>query len=182
MKVLYVKDRSEWRAWLRKNARTSAGIWIGYYKKNSGKPSLAYEDSVEEALCFGWIDGKIKRIDESRCARRFTPRKPHSRWSASNVRRARRMIAAGKMTPAGLNAFNAQQRNETPALPLRLPQNLLKEFQAQSAAWETFQRFPPYYRRITIGWVASARKQETQAKRLRQLIEASAQNQRVEFM
>jgi len=182
MKTLYVKNRGEWRAWLHKNAKTAGDIWLVYYKKNSGKPSPAYEDTVEEALCFGWIDGKIRRIDESRCARRFTPRKPQSPWSGTNIQRARRMIAAGKMTRAALNAFRSEPRRETPAIPLRLPGGLQKQFKAHSDAWEHFQRFPPYYRRMTIGWVASARKPETREKRLSQLIEFSARNKRIEFM
>lgn len=182
MKTLYVKDRSEWRTWLRKNSRNFDEIWLLYYKKNSGKPRIAYDDAVEEALCFGWIDGKIKNIDEACYAQRFTPRKPQSRWSALNIQRAEKLIAEGKMPPAGLKAFSPQERRETPSLPARLPRDLENQFKMQSDAWEHFQRFPPSYRRITIGWVASAKKEETRLRRLNQLIEFSAQNKRIKFM
>ena len=182
MKTLYLKDRSEWRAWLRKNSRSSDEIWLSFYKKKSGKPCFAYDHAVEEALCFAWIDSKVKNIDEARYAHRFTPRKPQSRWSALNIKRAEKLIAEGKMTPAGLRAFNPQVRRETPSMPERLPKDLEKQFQMKSDAWEHFKRFPPSYRRITIGWVASAKKEETRLKRLNQLIEFSARNKRIKFM
>ena len=182
MKTLYVKNRVEWRSWLRKNANGSDEVWLLYYKKESGKPRIAYDDAVEEALCFGWIDSTVRRIDEARYAQRFTPRKPQSRWSPSNIQRAKKLIAEGKMTPAGLQAFSPRVRRETPPMPTRLPKDLARQFRMQSEAWEHFQHFPPGYRRITIGWVASAKKEETRLKRLHQLIESSARNKRIKFM
>ncbi len=182
MKTLYVKNRAEWRSWLRRKANTSDEVWLLYYKKDSGKPRIAYDDAVEEALCFGWIDSTVRRIDEARYAQRFTPRKPQSRWSPSNIQRAKKLIAEGKMTPAGLQAFSPRARRETPPMPTRLPRDLAHRFRMQSEAWEHFQRFPPGYRRITIGWVASAKKEETRLKRLQQLIESSARNERIKFM
>ncbi len=182
MKTLYLKDRSDWRAWLRKNSRTSDEIWLLFYKKKSGKPRIAYDDAVEEALCFGWIDTKVKNIDEARYAQRFTSRKAQSRWSALNIQRAEKLIAEGKMTPAGLMAFSPQVRRETPSMPERLPKDLENQFKMKSDAWEHFKRFPPSYRQITIGWVASAKKEETRLKRLNQLIEFSARNKRIKFM
>ena len=180
METLYLKKRAEWRAWLQKNAKTSPGIWLIYYKKASGKPRIAYDDAVEEALCFGWIDGKIKKLDDERYAQSFTPRKATSRWSALNIKRATRMVEAGKMTAAGQAAFNPARKAEP--LPTQFPAELERQFRKQKQAWENFQCFPPYYRRMTIGWVASAKKAETQQKRLRQLVEFSARNEKIKFM
>jgi uncharacterized protein YdeI (YjbR/CyaY-like superfamily) len=182
MKTLYVKDRREWRAWLRKNFRKSREVWLLHYKKNSGKPRIPYDHAVEEALCFGWIDSKVRRMDKERFAQVFTPRKSLSRWSPANVARAKKMIAEGKMTPAGLKAFSPEQRRPTPSWPQRLPRNLASQFRERSAAWSRFQSFPPYYRRVSVGWVASAKKEETKRKCLKQLIECSARNERLRFM
>ena len=182
MNTVYVKNRTEWRRWLRKNAARCQEIWLIYYKKDSGKPRIPYDDAVEEALCFGWIDGKAVKIDASCYAQRFTPRKPKSQWSPSNLERAGRMIAEGKMTPAGLDAFRPERRRELPVHPTALPKDLERRFKKDAAAWKNFQNFPPYYRRMTAGWVASAKKEETRLKRLAKLVEFSARNERIEFM
>src|SRR5579864_4930465 len=105
MKTFYAKDRREWRSWLEKNASSSREIFLIYYKKGSGKPRIAYGDAVEEALCFGWIDGKVHKLDDHRYVQRFTPRRPASRWSLLNIKRAKKVIAAGQMTAAGLAVF-----------------------------------------------------------------------------
>ena len=180
MKTLYVEDRGKWRSWLEANGEQATEIWLVYYKKDTGRPRVDYGDAVEEAICFGWIDSKIKKLDEERFAQLFTPRKPKSKWSPSNLARARRMIREGKMTAFGLKVFNPG--NQTPALPAKLPAVLEEQFKKQEAAWENFQRFPPSYQRMTIGWVASAKKEETQISRLRQLIVESAANKRIKFM
>jgi uncharacterized protein YdeI (YjbR/CyaY-like superfamily) len=182
MKTLYVKTRREWRAWLRKNSTRLEEIWLVYYKKNSQEPRIAYDAAVEEALCFGWIDSITKRIDEARYAQKFSPRRPQSRWSASNIRRAKRLIADGKMTAPGLKAFDGHSVRKIPPLPTQLPRNLELQFEKQTAAWENFHQFPPFYRRMTIGWVASAKKDETKLKRLNQLIQFSARNERIQYM
>ncbi|MFB3924222.1 MAG: YdeI family protein [Terriglobia bacterium] len=180
MRTLSVKDRGKWRAWLERNAATETEIWLVQYRKGTGPPQVPYADAVEEAICFGWIDGKIRKLDALRFAQRFTPRKPNSNWSPTNIERARRMIREGKMTAAGLMVFDP--RNRTPPLPAKLPAALKTEFQKHRTAWENFQRFTPSYQRMTIGWVASAKKEETRLRRLRQLIAHSAANQRIEFM
>ena len=180
MNSVYVEDRSEWRAWLEANADRMREVWLVYYKMESGRPSVAYEDSVEEAICFGWIDGKIKNIDQTRFARLFTPRKAKSRWSPSNIERARRMIKEGKMTAAGSKVFDPC--NQTPAHPTKLPTPLEKEFRKQKTAWENFTHFPASYQRMTIGWVASAKQEATQLRRLQQLIAASAKDRRIKFI
>jgi uncharacterized protein YdeI (YjbR/CyaY-like superfamily) len=180
MKTVYAKDRREWRSWLAKNHAKCDEIWLVYYKKDSGKPRVPYEDAVEEALCFGWIDGKIKKIDEACFAQRFTPRRPRSSWNETNIQRAERLIAQGKMTPAGLAAFNSKERAEP--LVDEMPKNLEARFRKQSIAWNNYENFPPYYRRMTARWVADAKKEETRLGRLQKLIELSARNERIKFM
>jgi uncharacterized protein YdeI (YjbR/CyaY-like superfamily) len=180
MKTVHAKDRREWRKWLEKNHAQRDEIWLVYYKKDSGKPRVPYEDAVEEALCFGWIDGKIKKIDEACFAQRFTPRRPRSSWNDTNIQRAERLIAEGKMMPAGLAAFNSKQRAEP--LVDEMPKNLEARFRKQSIAWNNYENFPPYYRRMTARWVADAKKEETRLGRLEKLIEFSARNERIKFM
>src|ERR1700730_15825335 len=152
MHTLCVKDRREWRGWLQKNGTKCEEVWLVYYKKASGQSGISYEDSVEEAVSFGWIDGKIQKIDELRYGRRFTPRKPNSQWSKSNIRRVERLTAEGKMTAAGLASFRSSHRVQTPPMPARLPKELEARFTKQSVAWDNFQSFPPHYRRLTAGW------------------------------
>ncbi len=180
MKTLYVEDRGKWRAWLKANFERMPGVWLLYYKKDTGRPRIAYADAVEEAICFGWIDGKIKKLDQARFAQLFTPRRPKSKWSRTNIERARRMIREGKMTAAGLKVFDP--RNQTPALPTKLPASLEEQFRKRETARENFTRFPPSYQRMTIGWVASAKQEATQLRRLCQLIAESAANRRIKFM
>jgi uncharacterized protein YdeI (YjbR/CyaY-like superfamily) len=180
MKTLYVEDRAKWRAWLQENSEGAAEVWLLYYKKDTGRPRIAYADAVEEAICFGWIDSKIKKLDQARFAQLFTPRKPRSKWSRINIDRARRMIREGKMTAAGLKVFDP--RNQTAALPSKLPAFLEEQFRQREEAWEHFTHFPPSYQRMAIGWVASAKQEATQFRRLRQLIAESAANQRIKFM
>jgi uncharacterized protein YdeI (YjbR/CyaY-like superfamily) len=180
MKTLYVEDRGKWRAWLQANSECAAEVWLLFYKKDTGRPTIAYADAVEEAICFGWIDGKIKNLDQARFARLFTPRKPKSKWSRINIERARKMISEGKMTAAGSKVFDPH--NRTPAFPTHLPPALEEQFRKREDAWENFTRFPPSYQRMTIGWVASAKQEATQLRRLQQLIAESAANQRIKFM
>lgn len=180
MKTLYVEDRSKWRAWLEANCEQAKEIWLVYFKKGSGRPRVDYGEAVEEAICFGWIDSKIKKLDEDRYAQLFTPRKPGSRWSASNIARAKRMIQEGKMMAAGMKVFNPD--HQTPPMPTELPGPLQDQFEKNTPAWENFQHFPPAYRRMTIGWVASAKHEATQLRRLQQLIAESAANRPIKFM
>src|SRR5580704_2753595 len=180
MKTLYVKDRKQWRSWLANHGQRTKEIWLIYPKKHSGKVRIPYDDAVEEALCFGWIDGVTGKLDADRYVQRFTPRRPSSRWSPINIKRAEKLIAAGKMTAAGLEAFRPER--ETEAHPTELPKNLKAAFRSQAGAWENFQDFPPYYRRMTIAWVASAKKEETRMKRLGKLMTFSSQNKRIKFM
>jgi uncharacterized protein YdeI (YjbR/CyaY-like superfamily) len=180
MKTLYVENRDKWRAWLEANSQRATEVWLVYYKKGTGRLRVDYGEAVEEAICFGWIDSKIRKLDEARFAQLFTPRKPQSQWSPSNIARAQRMIQEGKMTAAGLKVFNP--RNQTPAHPTELPKSLEEQFRKGETAWQNFQRFTSAYQRMTIGWVASAKQEETRLRRLRQLIAESAANKRIKFM
>jgi len=180
MRTLCVEGRSKWRAWLEANSQSAPQVWLLFYKKDTGGPTIAYEEAVEEAICFGWIDGKIKNLDLGRFARLFTPRKPKSKWSRINIERARRMIKEGKMTAAGSKVFDPS--NQTPALPTQLPVSFEERFRTHETAWENFTRFPPSYQRMTIGWVASAKQEATQLRRLQQLIAESAANKRIKFI
>lgn len=182
METVCAQDRAEWRRWLAKNFARSDEIWLVFYKKVAGKPTVSYDHAVEEALCFGWVDGMVKKLDEECYAYRFTPRKARSAWSKSNLQRVERLIADGKMTPAGLQVYKADDRREVAPMPTALPLPLKEKFRKQRAAWTNYQKFPPGYRRVTSGWVASAKKKETQIKRLDKLIEYSGRNVRIEFM
>ena len=181
MKSFYAaKDRNQWRTWLAENAASGKEIWLIYYKKNSRKPSISHEDAVKQAICFGWIDGLVKKLDTERTVRRFTPRKPDSRWSALNIRHAEELIRSGEMTPAGLAAFKPERKIE--AQPRDFSLELEKIFRQNKAAWSMFRNFAPSYRRMTAGWVGSAKKVETQMTRLRQLMKFSAAGKKIDFM
>lgn len=182
METVFAKDREEWRRWLKKNGAHSKEIWLVFYKKASGKPTVSYDQAVEEALCFGWVDGMVKKLDEECYSQRFTPRKPRSVWSKSNIERVERMIAEGRMTPSGLQAYRSADRRDAAPMPVSLPDPLEQMFRKQRAAWTNYQKFPPGYRRMTAGWVASAKKEETRIKRLEKLIEFSARGERIEFI
>jgi uncharacterized protein YdeI (YjbR/CyaY-like superfamily) len=186
MITLQVKDRRAWRAWLRNNAAKSPGVWLVDLKRGSrgqgvgSRNCVKYEEAVEEALCFGWIDSVVRRLDEQRYCRKFSPRNPRSRWSPINIERARRMIAARKMTARGLAAFKPQQKTEPQ--PTSLPAELEKRFRAHAAAWKNFESLPPYYRRMCIAWVASAKKEDTQQARLGKVMEFAARGERIKWM
>lgn len=177
MNCLYVKDRREWRAWLKKNGQSMPEVWLIYYKKASRKGGISYGDSVEEALCFGWIDSTVRKLDKERFLRRFTPRKPGSRWAASNIKRVRKLTAEGKMTAVGLARFQPQR--EANPLPNKMPADLEQRFRRDAQAWRNFHSFPPFYRRMAAAWVARAKKEETRLRRLQKLMKFSLENRRI---
>ena len=169
--TLYVTDRDEWRKWLETNHTTATEIWLIYYKKATGKPTIPYAHAVEEALCFGWIDGIQKSFDTESSAQRFTPRKPKSNWSALNKERVRRLLEVGKMTEAG--------RVTLPDLsePFVIPPHIQELLEAAPPAWENFQRFPESYQRLRIGYIVEARKNpEMFRQRLANFVKQTAQN------
>jgi len=176
---LYVSTRAEWRAWLKKHHQETSGIWLIYYKKGSGKERIPYDEAVEEALCFGWIDSVIQRIDDEKYAQKFTPRRNNTNWSAVNVRRMRKLIDEKRMTPAGLAVFDmALLENEPQPRPKELPvPDFLAEALAQHpVALENFNRMAPSYRRNYIGWLSAAKREETRQKRIAEAIERLEQN------
>lgn len=179
MKATYFPSPSDLRAWFEKHHQTASELWVGYYKKSSGQPSVTWPESVDEALCFGWIDGIRKSVDEHRYTIRFTPRRPGSIWSAVNIRRAQALAEQGRMQPAGLQAFEAHRETRSGIYSYEQRRDQLEEpyaaiFRQNQAAWEFFQAQPASYRKAANWWVISAKKEATRRKRLEQLIEDSA--------
>jgi uncharacterized protein YdeI (YjbR/CyaY-like superfamily) len=172
------------RAWFAEHGATATVLQVGYYKKHTGKPSLTWQESVDEALCVGWIDGVRHRIDEDRFTNRFTPRRKGSHWSQVNIARVQALIAEGRMQPAGLAAYQARSPEKTGRTsyeqrPAEFPPEHAAVFRKHRAAWTWFSAQPPGYRRTAIWYVVSAARAETQAKRLAVVIEASAAQRRI---
>jgi uncharacterized protein YdeI (YjbR/CyaY-like superfamily) len=173
-KTLYVKNRQEWRRWLRVNHQRATEIWLIYYKKESGKPRIPYNDAVDEALCFGWIDSLLKPIDARKYAQRYSPRKKTSKLSDMNRERVRRLIRARRMTRAGLAAIEHTGKG-----PSTLPPDIVARLKADPVVWRNFQKFPASYKRIRVGWIDAARhRREAFEQRLRYFIKMTAQNKR----
>lgn len=175
----------EFRVWLEENHATARELWVGYTKKGAGRPSITWPESVDEALCFGWIDGIRRSVDDTSYMNRFTPRRPGSNWSAVNIARVAELTAQGRMRPAGLAAFD-RRRDETTAVysyeqrhQAALEEAEEQQLRANPAAWQFFQARPPSYRQAAIRWVISAKKAETRQSRLARLIEDSAQGRTV---
>ena len=170
--TLGVKNRDEWRAWLKKHHRSETVIWLIYYKKHTGQPRIPYDAAVEEALCFGWIDSTIKRLDDERFMQQFTPRTNHANWSDSNIQRMRALIAAGRVTKAGLAKFDRALLDRKPRLRRMpaLPASVKWALMADAKAWGSFQKLAPSYRRTYIWWLTSAKRPETFRKRLRKCV------------
>lgn len=184
MTVRYFRSAAALRRWLAANHARARELWIGFYKKNSGRPSVTYPEALDEALCFGWIDGVRKRLDGERYVQRFTPRKPRSYWSAVNTTRATALIEKGRMTKAGLAAFDARDPQRTARYSFEreaaaFPPALVRTFKANPKAWTFFEAQPPSYRRTLTWYVVSAKRDETKQARLAKLIEASAAGRRL---
>jgi uncharacterized protein YdeI (YjbR/CyaY-like superfamily) len=184
MKPTFFSTPAAFRAWLERNHAKAEALWVGYYKKGSGKPSMTWPESVDEALCFGWIDGIRKSIDDVRYTIRFTPRKRGSVWSSVNIKRAGALIELGHMQPAGLEAYQARRENksgiysyEQRSVDLEEPYNrLLKK---NKTAWSFFQTQAPSYRKAISWWIISAKKEETRLLRLEKLTAFSKKGQRL---
>ena len=185
--VLYFKNRQEWRSWLSQNHDKVNSSWLTFYKKNSHKKGISLEESVEEALCFGWIDGKLRRIDDERYALRFSPRKAKSVWSKINKDRAEKLIRAGKMTSAGLAKIEAAKKNGlwdaayTNKLEDHTPSDLEKALMTNKEAWSNFQNLANSYKNMFIGWVTSAKTNETRQKRIEKVVEQAQKNKKFVF-
>jgi uncharacterized protein YdeI (YjbR/CyaY-like superfamily) len=185
MELVFFKDAEAFRAWLAANHAIETELWVGFRKRGSGLPSITWPEAVDEALCVGWIDAVRKSIDETSYMIRFTRRKPGSIWSAVNVARVEALTAEGRMQPAGLAAFAKRKEarsgvysHEQAEMPELTPAQEA-EFRANSAAWEYFQSRPGSYRKAAIWGIVSAKKEETKAKRLAELIECSARGETV---
>lgn len=183
-KTLYVTHWKEWREWLEKNYATKQEAWLIYYKKHTGKPIIPYDDAVEEAICFGWIDSIIKRIDDEKYARKFTPRTEDSRWSELNKKRAKKMIAAGKMTKAGLQKIEEAKRNgiwsqtSTQRKQFELSPEFEKILKSNKKAWRNFNNLAPSYKKNYIGWIMSAKREETRKHRFNEVLRCLEQNKK----
>lgn len=180
----FFRTQEQFRQWIEKNHATAQEIEVGFYKKTSGKQSINYPEAVDEALCFGWIDGVRHSRDETSYTIRFTPRRPHSIWSLVNVRHVERLKKEGRMHPAGLAAFAQRDPKRTGIYsfenaPRALSAEYEKEFRRHEGAWEFFQTYPPYLKKQVSYWVMSAKKEETRSSRLRRLIESSAKGERI---
>ena len=172
--TVHVRTRAEWRAWLQAHHATVSEIWLVFDKRHTGKPAIDYEDAVEESLCFGWVDSLIRRLDENRYARKFTPRRPDSKWSTINRRRYARVKAQGLLAEAGRQRPPTAKSGDAPprpADPKAVPAYIAKAFKANRAAWETFERLAPSHRWRYVIWIEDAKRPETREKRLREAIE-----------
>ncbi|VVC03580.1 Bacteriocin-protection, YdeI or OmpD-Associated [Candidatus Burarchaeum australiense] len=181
-KTLYVADRNAWREWLAKNHGKEKEIWLVYLRKHTGKPRIPYAHAVEEALCFGWIDSTIKRIDSEKYAQRFSVRKSTGKWSQPNIERMRRLIKLGKMTPAGLAAFKNRDLL-TKEQKLKISPDILTALKHDKQVWENFQKFPDIYKRIRIAYIEDRRRQGVSAfqKSLRNFVKKTKENKQFAF-
>ena len=180
----FFKTPAAFRKWLAANHAKSKELWVGFYKKSSGKPSITWPESVDQALCFGWIDGVRKSLDGESYVIRFSPRKPNSIWSAVNIRNVERLIKEQRMQPPGMRAFEARQefRSGIYAYEQRSPE-LIEPYSStlkrNKAAWKFFSDQPPGYRKVMNWWVVSAKREETRLDRLAKLIKASEKRERI---
>lgn len=182
---MYMRSRVAWRNWLEKNHKTKKEVWLVYYKKHTGKPTVAYNDAVEEALCFGWIDSIVRKIDDERYMQKFTPRRPDSVWSETNIRRARKMIKRGSMTDRGLALFNAIKKKgrampQTKKVQTRstIPLDLKEALEKNKTAYDNFMNFAPGYRKMYILYINDAKKPETRTRRIRRVVSFAQANKK----
>jgi uncharacterized protein YdeI (YjbR/CyaY-like superfamily) len=179
VKPIYFSSPQEFYDWLEVNHETETEVYVGYHKKATGKPSLTWSEAVDQALCFGWIDGRVNRVDDERHMQRFTPRRPGSNWSKINVEKVAKLREAGLMRPAGLAAFERRTDDKTGVYSFErenaaLPPEYEARLRANKAAADYFDSRPPWYRRTAIHLVMSAKREETRERRLKQLIDDSA--------
>jgi uncharacterized protein YdeI (YjbR/CyaY-like superfamily) len=184
MKPRFFKSAGAFREWLEKNHDKETELSVGFHKKNSSKPSITYKEALDEALCFGWIDGVRRSVDDTSYSIRFTPRKTKSIWSMVNTKRAKELERLGLMKPPGLRAFQARDPKRSGIYsfenaPRDFDAQLEKRFRVNKKAWDFFESQPPYFRRMCKYWVMSAKKEETRLRRLNQLIVVSEKGQRL---
>ncbi len=181
----FFDSAAAFRAWLEANAANSAECLVGFWKVDSGRPSMTWPESVDQALCFGWIDGVRKRIDDQAYQIRFTPRKPASIWSAVNIQKFEQLTAAGRMTDAGARAYALRTADRSVVYAYEQPAEAeltageLRDFKNNRTAWLYFEACPPSYRKVLLHWITSAKRPETRAGRLHKLMEASREGKRL---
>lgn len=186
--VQFFSSSTDFRRWLETHHDDTPELWVGYHKKGSGCPSITYPESVDQALCFGWIDGVRKSVDADRYTVRFTPRKPKSTWSNINTKRLQELIKLGVVTSAGLQAFQARDPKRSVlhslevANPRKLDDACERKLRANKKGWEFWQRQPPGYRRTVSRWVMSAKREETRLRRLSVLITGSEKGKRLDLL
>lgn len=184
-KTIYFPSPAAFRAWLEQHHASQTEVMVGFYRVGTGKPSMTWSESVDQALCFGWIDGVRRSVDDTRYTIRFTPRKSRSNWSRINIAKVEALRKAGLMAPAGEKAFAAREEGRSGVYsfeqerPMELSPSYRQRFRANRKAWDWFQSEAPYYRRVTAFWVMSAKKEETRQKRLATLIADSSRGRRV---
>jgi uncharacterized protein YdeI (YjbR/CyaY-like superfamily) len=174
VKTFVAQSPGRWRKWLVEHHDSESEVWLVFYKVHTGRRSIAYSDAVDEAMCFGWVDSLVKRLDDSRYALKFTPRKANSRWSSINRKRYAVLKANGRLHPAGI-ARAPTDRTHGPRpprfqMPATVPRYIQAALQKQPAAWRNFQGLAPSHRRRYVGWIESAKREETKARRLQEAI------------
>jgi uncharacterized protein YdeI (YjbR/CyaY-like superfamily) len=178
--TLEVHTRDQWRTWLEKNHNAVSEIWLVFNKRHTGHPSLAYDDAVEEALCFGWIDSLIKRLSDTQYARKFTPRNADSRWSTLNRQRYAHLQSRGLLAAPGLQRPPTERSAyPPPRRRIALPLPLKKTLQANSRAWQNFNQLTPSCQRAYIGWITAAKRDDTQQRRLHQALKLLSRGQKL---
>lgn len=181
LKTLDVRSRRQWRDWLARRHDSESEVWLVFHKCYTGKKSISYDDAVEEALCFGWIDSLIRRLDDDRFARKFTPRKPDSKWSTINRQRYEKLQAHGLLAAPGLERAPTNRSGDAP--PRRdwtsLPAYIEEQLKANAPAWGHFEKLTPSCRRAYIGWIGSAKREATKHRRLREAISLLATGQKL---
>lgn len=182
--TLHFRDREEWRSWLSKNHDKENYVWLVFYRKGFGN-GVSLEEAVEEAMCFGWIDGKLRKIDNEKFILRFSSRKAKSVWSKINRERAEKLIESGRMTDAGLARIKEAKESGhwnsayTSKVKWSIPSDLKKAFLKDTKAWKNFQNFANSYRNMYISWVNNAKTEETRKKRIKKVVEQSKQNKKI---
>jgi uncharacterized protein YdeI (YjbR/CyaY-like superfamily) len=169
LKTLEVSTPAAWRKWLEKHHASAEEIWLVFHKLHTGRPTIEYLDAVDEALCFGWIDSLIRRLDDDRYARKFTPRKLDSRWSTINRQRYERLNAEGRLMPAGIDRPPTDKSGDAPKYA-KVPEYIERAIKKDRAAWAFFQKLAPGYRRQYVAWIDSAKREETKVKRLQEVV------------
>jgi uncharacterized protein YdeI (YjbR/CyaY-like superfamily) len=169
MKTFDARTPDQWRKWLAGHHDSESEVWLIFHKRHTAQPTIAYEEAVNEALCYGWVDSLIKRIDDDRYARKFTRRTADSRWSTANRQRYARLQEAGRLAPPGLNRPPTARSGDAPR-PTETPEYVAKALRKSPAAWKNFENLPPSHRRMYVAWIDSAKREETKLRRLEQAI------------